>query len=174
MKQHPGELTWSNLIKLLSPEVWDMSMTYFTVKTGSCILDSSVWKKTCFSLIHLRLNGPVNSPVNVGTWDSSWYINHLGINWSSRATPQSTCGEQCSPGYIRVVKDDCKCCWSCVPCHYNQIVTDEHTCTDCLRGYWPNEDYTKCEFQWRRTLFDCTLAVFAVVFVFSFMVLWVV
>lgn len=128
-------------------------------------------KENMFSLIHVRLNGLMNRPVNVGTWDSSWYINHLGINWSSRAIPKSSCGEQCSPGYIRVVKDDCKCCWSCIPCHYNQIVTDEYTCTDCLRGYWPNIDYTKCEFQWHRTLFHCTLAVVAVVFVFSFMVL---
>ena len=128
-------------------------------------------KENMFSLIHVRSNGSANSLVNVGTWDSSWYVNHLGINWSSQTTPKSSCGVQCSPGYIRVLKDDCKCCWSCLACHYNQIVTDEYTCTDCLRGYWPNEDFTKCEFQWRRTLFDCTLAVVAVVLVFSLMVL---
>lgn len=128
-------------------------------------------KENMFSLIHVRFNGSVNSLVNVGTWDSSWYINHLGIKWSSQTPPRSFCGVQCSPGYIRVLKDDCKCCWSCLPCHYNQIVTDKYTCADCLRGYWPNEDFSKCEFQWRRTLFDCTLAVAAVVLVFSLMVL---
>lgn len=128
-------------------------------------------KENMFSLIHLQSNGSVKSLVNVGTWDSSWYINHLGIRWSNQTTPKSFCGVQCSPGHIRVLKDDCKCCWSCSACHYNQIVKDDFTCVDCLRGYWPNEDFTKCEFQWRRTLFDCTLAVVAVVFVFSFMVL---
>ena len=128
-------------------------------------------KENMFSLIHAQSNGSLNSLVNVGTWDSSWYINHAGINWSSQTTPRSSCGLQCPPGYIRVLKSDCKCCWSCLPCHYNQIMKDEYTCADCLRGYWPNEDFTKCEFQWQRTLFDCTLAVVAVVFVFSFMVL---
>lgn len=128
-------------------------------------------KENMFSLIHLQSNGSVNNPVNVGTWDSTWYINHLGLRWVNKTVPKSFCGDQCSPGHIRVLKDDCKCCWSCSACHYNQIVKDDFTCTDCLRGYWPNEDFTKCEFQWRRTLFDCTLAVLAVVLVFSFMVL---
>ena len=128
-------------------------------------------KENMFSLIHLQPNGSVNSLVNVGTWDSSWYINHLGLKWNNQTAPKSLCGAQCSPGHIRLLKDDCKCCWSCSACHYNQIVQDDFTCADCLRGYWPNEDFTKCEFQWRRTLFDCTLAVLAVVLVFSFMVL---
>ena len=133
--------------------------------------DQRRMKENLFSLIHVRSNGSASSVVNVGTWDSSWYINHLGINWSSKTIPRSFCGVQCLPGYIRALKDGCKCCWSCLPCHYNQIVTDDFTCADCLRGYWPNEDFTKCEFQWKRTLIDCTLAVVAVVLVFSFMVL---
>lgn len=128
-------------------------------------------KENMFSLIHLQSNGSVNSLVNIGTWDSSWYINHLRFKWSNQTAPKSFCGAQCPPGHIRALKDDCRCCWTCSACHYNQIVKDDFTCADCLRGYWPNEDYTKCEFQWRRTLFDCTLAVLAVVLVFSFMVL---
>ena len=129
-------------------------------------------KRNMFSLIQARMNNSKSSLVNVGTWDSVWYINDHGIKWESDERPRSSCGVPCPPGYIRVVKGDCKCCWSCLACHYNQIVTDEYTCTDCLRGYWPNKDFTKCEFQWRRALFDCTLAIVAVVFVFSFMVLW--
>lgn len=128
-------------------------------------------KENLFSLIHLQSNGSVNSLVNVGTWDSSWYINDLGIKWQNQTTPKSSCGTQCPPGHIRVLKNDTECCWSCSACHYNQIVKDDFTCVDCLRGYWPNEDFRKCEFQWRRTLFFCTLAVSAVVLVFSFMVL---
>ena len=128
-------------------------------------------KENMFSLIHVQSNGSFNSLVNVGTWDSAWYINHLGLRWINHTVPKSFCGDQCTPGHIRVLKEDCKCCWSCSACHYNQIVRDDFTCIDCLRGYWPNEDFTKCEFQWWRTLFDCTLAVLAVVLVFSFMVL---
>lgn len=128
-------------------------------------------KQNMFSLIQARMNNSKNSLVNVGTWDSAWYINDHGIKWESVVSPRSSCGVQCTPGYIRVVKGDSKCCWSCIACHYNQIVTDEYTCADCLRGYWPNKDFTKCEFQWGRALFDCTLAIVAVVFVFSFMVL---
>lgn len=133
--------------------------------------DQRSMKQNMFSLIHVRLNGSTKSLFNVGTWDNSWYINDIGIKWRSHESPRSFCGVQCSPGHVRVVKGNCKCCWSCLACHYNQIVTDEYTCADCLRGYWPNEDFSKCEFQWRRTLIDCTLAIVAVVFVFSFMVL---
>ena len=128
-------------------------------------------KENMFSLFHLQSNGSVKSLINVGTWNSAWYINQLGLRWINQTVPKSFCGGKCSPGHIRVLKVDCECCWSCSACHYNQIVKDDFTCTDCLRGYWPNEDFTKCEFQWRRTLFDCTLAVVAVVLVFSFMVL---
>ena len=128
-------------------------------------------KENMFSLIQIRHSSSSKRVFNIGTWDSSWYINKLGINWSSHSTPRSSCGVQCSPGFIRVLKNGSKCCWSCLRCHYNQIVTDEYTCADCLRGYWPNEDFTKCEFQWKRTFLGCTLAVAAVVLVFSFMVL---
>lgn len=110
-------------------------------------------KENMFSLIQIRHSSSSKRVINIGTWDSSWYINKLGINWSSHSTPRSSCGVQCSPGFIRVLKNGSKCCWSCLRCHYNQIVTDEYTCADCLRGYWPNEDFTRCKFQWKRTFF---------------------
>ena len=128
-------------------------------------------KENMFSLISVKSNGSVKSHVTVGTWNSSWYINELGITWRNQTAPKSSCGTQCPPGHIRVLKNNTECCWSCAICHYNQIVKDDYTCTDCLRGYWPNEDFKKCEFQWQRTLFFCTLAVSFVAVVFFFMVL---
>lgn len=128
-------------------------------------------KENIFSLISVKSNGSVKNHVTVGTWDSSWYINGFRIKWRNQTVPKSSCGNQCPPGHIRVLKNDNECCWSCATCHYNQIVKDDYTCVDCLRGYWPNEDFKKCEFQWQRTLFFCTLAVSFVALVFLFMVL---
>lgn len=128
-------------------------------------------KENIFSLISVKSNGSVKNYVTVGTWDSSWYINGFRIKWRNQTVPKSSCGNQCPPGHIRVLKNDNECCWSCATCHYNQIVKDDYTCVDCLRGYWPNEDFKKCEFQWQRTLFFCTLAVSFVTLVFLFMVL---
>ena len=128
-------------------------------------------KENMFSLLRLQSNSSRNILFKIGTWDSSWYINHQRINWNKGSPPQSSCGLECPSGHIRVFKRGRRCCWTCFSCHPKQIVQDNFTCADCMRGYWPSEDFKRCEFQWKRTLFDCTLAVIAVVIVFTFMVL---
>lgn len=105
-------------------------------------------KENTFALLNYQKNLKVKLKI-VGTWERSWFINTKGIQWQngSHSIPESSCKMTCPVGYIRVFKSDRKCCWICSPCNYKQIVKDDYTCEDCLRGYWPSTDLKTCEFR---------------------------
>ncbi|XP_050392251.2 metabotropic glutamate receptor 5 [Patella vulgata] len=88
--------------------------------------------------------------VSVGTWmTGTLSLNSSKIHWpgsenTDRREPESICSKPCPKGHVKEVKGS-SCCWVCIPCKDNQIVTDNSTCTPCDLGWWPNFNLSECE-----------------------------
>ncbi|XP_065223704.1 metabotropic glutamate receptor 1-like [Planococcus citri] len=70
---------------------------------------------------------------------------------------KSSCSDPCIFGHIKQNQGrneyagsghgengESACCWSCVPCKPEEIVSDSTTCKPCAQGQWPDHNKTKC------------------------------
>ena len=117
-----------------------------------------------YSVLHLeRFSDDNYTFVPVGKWneriDSKTVIQqkvpwqHLKENFSwdgATGVPRSVCSEPCDVGERINIDADYQCCWTCSPCHNNEIVVNNNTeCRSCIDKdkmifAWPNEDSSKC------------------------------
>ena len=69
-------------------------------------------------------------------------------NLTEKGVPFSTCSKACLPGYHKnPEKNHAKCCWQCRPCSGNTVTnkTNMDDCIPCRRGYWTNQNHSRCE-----------------------------
>ena len=136
-------LNRGNLIDKLR-QFYNISYQFST----SFFLDGKDLKQNTFSLLNYQKNFKYKLKM-VGTWERRWFINTKEIHWQngSKNIPESSCAYPCPAGHVSVPRNDRKCCWTCSPCNYNQIVKNNSFCEDCRRGYWPSKDLKTCEFK---------------------------
>lgn len=164
MEAHCWDKTKDECMELISGkdianELVNLTRKQFLENTS---LQKPLLKENIFSLI--SIHGNTSTPREVGTWENTWFINNAGIRWPGKQSyiPVSTCSPQCPAGFVQVSEEGRKCCWSCQSCNYNQYITDNYTCTDCLRGYWPSIDFRTCEFKIHITVMSCAMAISSV------------
>ena len=83
----------------------------------------------------------------VGTWDPVNLLNLTGdIHWNNRdEVPTSVCSLPCENGsYPESVDNQAKCCWTCKQCLGDNTVSTGQGCSECVVGYSPNENRSKC------------------------------
>ena len=83
----------------------------------------------------------------VGTWDPVNLLNLTGnIHWNNRdEVPTSVCSLPCENGsYPESVDNQAKCCWTCKQCLGDNTVSRGQGCSECVVGYSPNENRSKC------------------------------
>uniref|UniRef100_A0A8C5PL88 G-protein coupled receptors family 3 profile domain-containing protein n=1 Tax=Leptobrachium leishanense TaxID=445787 RepID=A0A8C5PL88_9ANUR len=78
-------------------------------------------------------------------------INESAILWPSKPSdinevPQSTCSEQCPPGFRKSTPDQVTCCYSCVQCSAGEISnqTDMENCLQCPADEYPDAEQVIC------------------------------
>ena len=123
-----------------------------------------------YDIAHLKLGGGNYDFVKVGKWGSSvcdvfgtnaslssclhldfkilQTLNKNLQNHTGEGIPFSTCSKACSPGFHKNAdKHHAKCCWQCRPCSGNTITnkTNMEDCIPCRRGYWTNQNHSRCE-----------------------------
>ena len=91
---------------------------------------------------------------NIGANGSPNKFLALNTNYTTRMQDLnhretfSRCSKPCMPGYHKSpLKNRPKCCWECKKCSGSMVSnqTDMDECYRCPRGYWGNEDNSKCE-----------------------------
>ena len=103
--------------------------------------------------------------VTVGQWNETTDINRdintviqeRNIPWyllrggdQVEGIPRSVCSESCDVGERINIDADYPCCWTCSPCHNDEIVVNNNTeCWSCIDKdnmifAWPNENSTVC------------------------------
>lgn len=73
-------------------------------------------------------------------------MNDSLIQWghSKPHSPLSFCSQACNGSQIRKPRlRDPECCWDCITCEVNDIITNE-TCQSCPLGYAPNDELQVC------------------------------
>ena len=93
---------------------------------------------------------------NIGRWEEaptdrsiSLSIFREEIQWShgldSDIVPQSLCSHPCPNGEHPIpIANQAECCWVCSECPGDSSVSTGVVCTQCERGYTPNEEKTEC------------------------------
>ncbi|CAH8451888.1 unnamed protein product [Schistosoma rodhaini] len=99
-----------------------------------------------------------------------YYINENISSYIQETIPESVCSKPCSVGQIKRIDWDRSCCWICINCSSQQIVTSVNLnknpnntinnnitnqstsnpmaspmCQFCSPGYRPNKNQTKCQ-----------------------------
>ncbi|XP_072040726.1 metabotropic glutamate receptor-like [Amphiura filiformis] len=99
---------------------------------------------------NLQFEDGVYQMVDIGIWDpsseeDSFVIWEDSIQWGEdNSNPgDSTCHEECSPGYYPVPLSR-KCCWGCRKCPDNAIVVNDTECLLCPELEWPNYNFSEC------------------------------
>jgi hypothetical protein len=87
----------------------------------------------------------------IGQWsEEGLSLDESLIQWRAAglpdgARPTSRCSEPCAAGQVKITQSSLEhCCWICQACRSHQIVSNESTCLDCERGWWPIENKTTC------------------------------
>nr|QRN45433.1 metabotropic glutamate 1-like receptor isoform X1 [Carausius morosus] len=86
---------------------------------------------------------------HVGDWNNGTLVMHEDLQYPRPDEPvESVCSRPCLPGYYKKLQtggQEKKCCWVCMPCASNEILTENDTCEKCPPGFWPNLNVTGCD-----------------------------
>ncbi|XP_075227650.1 metabotropic glutamate receptor 1-like [Lycorma delicatula] len=103
-----------------------------------------------YNIMNFQLlsNGSYNY-VHVGDWNNGTLTlrETIQLGQTPGVTVESVCSRPCPQGHFKKMQEggqEKKCCWMCMACKDNEILTDEETCTECEMGFWPNENKTEC------------------------------
>ena len=106
-----------------------------------------------YSLTNLQRDGKGGMDYKiVGGWNSKTRklkilpnSNIVFANWTSMP-PNSTCSENCKPGYYALTFTSKPCCWTCAMCPVNTVQpkAGQKSCGKCAGESVPNAMRTKC------------------------------
>ena len=108
--------------------------TFKEVATWSCQTDEN-----CMSPSYsIKTSNPSNIE-----FDNMSQIQFANM---SLITPQSSCRENCTPGWFGKVFADRPCCWTCLKCPKSEVQPEysKETCIKCQANSVPNLNQTKC------------------------------
>ena len=94
-----------------------------------------------------RLDGSGYEYQSVGTWDPHNLLNITGdVEWNSDSgqIPESVCSYPCENGSFRDYIRERDCCWTCRECPGDNMFSTGEVCSECEKGYSPNEQRNGC------------------------------
>ena len=85
----------------------------------------------------------------VGCWDmykERLFLNEEKLFWPDNAAPRSACSEPCLASIGKIYHfTQQTCCWECLSCKQNEIVTENLTrCESCPNIHWPDDSRISC------------------------------
>ncbi|KAM6469362.1 vomeronasal type-2 receptor 26-like [Liasis olivaceus] len=135
------------------------TLTPLLVRNGICVVVSQRFSMTRFTLHHflgnhefcnisleklyLDKNGDLAADLDI----NSWVVLPNEDLTEERSLPESRCGENCHPGFVKQAREgEPVCCYNCIPCPEGTISTQEDAekCTTCPEDQYPNEDRVQC------------------------------
>ncbi|CAH8441812.1 unnamed protein product [Heterobilharzia americana] len=118
-------------------------------------------KFTILTFLPYALKWKVLAQYGASTNHSFYYINENISTYIHETVPESVCSKPCNVGQIKRIEWGRSCCWTCVNCSSQQIVTSvvdsnnnyersfyhamSAMCQFCNPGYRPNKNQTKCQ-----------------------------
>ncbi|TNN12029.1 Metabotropic glutamate receptor 7 isoform 1 [Schistosoma japonicum] len=120
---------------------------------------------TILTFVSSELKWKVLGQYDASRSPSFYYINENISSYIYETIPESVCSKPCKSGQIKRIDWGRSCCWICINCSSQQIVTSENTetthnktendiyknhsslpmCQFCNPGYRPNKNQTKCQ-----------------------------